>query len=281
MAKKIEKGILETKLSDSIINAIKEKYKSNDILIKNSIERIEMINWFYESIKSRDEDRSIFSEVVLEYIWDNFLLPYEQYKLTKTMDDIIFKVAKEQIVKDGRYFRYVEYKNPPFDIKYLCKDGKPCFPAIIKDLESDKKDIYNNLNVNKDNTGNLYGFLVPMKEVYTFKSNKTPPSVGKEPEKGEACHNITTLSHHLNYIYPLGKVLKEYYNYDYNINEEEMDPKEGKRKFKSAPRYCSLRELLLRFMDNKKVNNLRWFYRPISAFKTQHFTGSKINKKLV
>lgn len=275
MAKKIEKGILESKPSESIINVIKEKYKDNDSLIKITIEKLEMINWFYESVKSKEEDRALFSEIVLEYIWDNFILPMEQYKLIKTSDELIAKVAREQLVKDGRYFRYVEFKTPPFDIKYICKDGKPCFPAIIKDLESDQKDKYNTLKVNKENTGSLYGFLVPMKEILMFKSNKTPPSVGKQPEKGEACDNITTLSHHLNYIYPLGKILKERYNNDYDINEENLDPKEGKRKFRSAPRYCSLRELLLRFMDIKKVNNLRWFYRPISAIKTNHLVLTK------
>uniref|UniRef100_A0A6C0D5X7 Helicase ATP-binding domain-containing protein n=1 Tax=viral metagenome TaxID=1070528 RepID=A0A6C0D5X7_9ZZZZ len=275
MAKKIEKGILESKPSDSVVNAIKEKYKMNDNLIKNSIERLEMIYWFYETIKTKEEDRSLFAEIVLEYIWDNFILPMEQYKLIKTMDELIAKVAREQLVKDKRYFRYVEFKTPPFDIKYICKDGKPCFPAIVKDLETDQKDTYNTLKVNKENTGNFYGFLVPMKEILMFKSNKSPPSVGKEPEKGEACHNITTLAHHLNYMYPLGKVLKERYNYEYDINEEIMDPKDGKRKFKSAPRYCSLRELVLRFMDIKKVNNLRWFYRPISAIKTNHLVVTK------
>ena len=271
MSKKIEKGILEAKNSDSVVNAIREKYKGNTSLIKGTLERLEMINWLYESLKTSDEDRKLFSEVVLEFIWDNFILPLEQYTLVKSMDETIAKVGREQIIKDGRYFRYVELKISPFDIKYICKDGKPCFPAIIKDLEKDQKDIYNTLKANKETTGDLYGFLVPAKEIYTFKSSKKAPSVGKLPEKGETCHNITTLSHHFDHIYPLGKVLKQTYNYDYNINDEFMNNKDGKRKFKSAPRHCSLRELLLRFMDIKKVNNLRWFYRPISAYKTHHF----------
>jgi len=271
MSRKVEKGILEPKISQSAVNIIKEKYKGNNDLIKDSIERIEMINWFYETLKTRDEDRKIFSEVVLEFIWDNFLLPMEQYKLVKTMDETIFRVGREQVVKEGRFFRYVEVKLNPFNIKYICKDGKPCFPAIVNDLEKDQKDIYNTLKANKENTGDLYGFLVPVKETFTFKSSKTAPSVGKEPEKGEACYTITTLAHHLNYMYPLGTTLKEKTGYDYEINDETINPKIGKRKFKSAPRYCSLRELLLRFMDMKKVNNLRWFYRPISAYKTHHF----------
>ena len=279
MSRKIEKGILENKVSDSVVNVIKEKYKGNNDLIKDTIERIEMINWFYETLKSRDEDRTIFSNIVLEFIWDNFLLPLEQYKLVKNMDEIVEKVAKEQLVKGGRYFRYVELKSIPFDIKYICKDGKPCFPAITKDLEKDENDIYNRLKANKENTGNLYGFLVPVKERYTFKSSKTAPSVGKDPEKGEACYTITTLAHHLNYTYPLGKVLKETTGHDYHINDEYMNPKEGKRRFKSAPRYCSLRELLLRFMDTKNINGLRWFYRPVSAYKTHHFAIMPKKKK--
>ena len=258
MAKKIEKGVLEKNTSESVINAIKEKYKPNKSLIDNSLEKIEMINWFYESLKTREDDRLIFSYVVLEYIWDNFLLPMEQYKLVKKMDETIAKVARQQLVKEGRYFRYVEFKTPPFNIKYIDMSGKSAPDPLIKILEKDPKDKYNMFKANRETTGNLYGFLVPSKEAYIFKSNKSPPVAGKLPDKGEACHNITTLLHHLNYMYPLGKVLKEAYSYDYNINDEELNPKEGKRKFRSAPRYCSLRELLLRFMNAKKVNGLTY-----------------------
>lgn len=277
MAKKIEKGVLEKNPSESVINAIKEKYKPNKSLIDNSLEKIEMINWFYESLKTREDDRLIFSYVVLEYIWDNFLLPMEQYKLVKKMDETIAKVARQQLVKEGRYFRYVEFKTPPFNIKYIDMSGKSAPDPLIKILEKDPKDKYNMFKANRETTGNLYGFLVPSKEAYIFKSNKIPPVAGKLPDKGEACHNITTLLHHLNYMYPLGKVLKEAYSYDYNINDEELNPKEGKRKFRSAPRYCSLRELLLRFMNAKKVNGLIWFYRPIVAFKSNHIAN--IEKK--
>jgi hypothetical protein len=112
-----------------------------------------------------------------------------------------------------------------------------------------------------------------------FKSSKTAPSVGKDPEKGEACYTITTLAHHLNYTYPLGKLLKSTTGYDYHINDEYMNPKEGKRRFKSSPRYCSLRELLLRFMDTKNAAGLRWFYRPVSAYKTHHFAIMPKKKK--
>ena len=268
---KIEKGILEEAPSQSIVNILTEKYKGNSDLIKNSIERISMINWFFETLKNRESDRRIFSNVALEFIWDNFLLPMEQYALSKKDDEIIKRVAKEQIVKDGRYFRFVELKKAPFDMRYICKDGKDCFPAIVKDLETDEKDSYNKLKINKENTGNYYGFLVPSKEIYTFKSNKTPPSNGKDPEKGEASCNITNLAHHFSYLYPLGKVLNDVAGYDYNISEAYIDNKSGKRKFKGAVKYCTLRELVLRFMDAKKINNLRWFYRPVSAYKTHHF----------
>ena len=35
--------------------------------------------------------------------------------------------------------------------------------------------------------------------------------------------------------------------------------------------YCALEEFMLRWMDIRRVNRLRWFYRPIAAYKTGHY----------
>ena len=121
--------------------------------------------------------------------------------------------------------------------------------------------------------------MVPVKGSLSLKSNKTAPPVNKAPEGGQECKIITTLAHHLDLLYPLGKILKESIDDDLDINPEIMNPKEGTRRFKNTPRYCSLRELVLRYMDILNINNKRWFYRPISAYKTGHITKVKQSKK--
>jgi hypothetical protein len=57
---------------------------------------------------------------------------------------------------------------------------------------------------------------------------------------------------------------------DFNLNEETIHPDTGKRKIKNANSYCSIKEFILRWMDKKHIMNKRWFYRPISSFKTGH-----------
>jgi hypothetical protein len=39
---------------------------------------------------------------------------------------------------------------------------------------------------------------------------------------------------------------------------------------RNAVRACALKDLLLRWMNAKKVGGKRWFYRPIESFKTKH-----------
>jgi len=68
----------------------------------------------------------------------------------------------------------------------------------------------------------------------------------------------------------LGHILKSAGLNDLDLNKETF---ESKRSFKNVQRYCALRELVLRYMDAKKVKGLRWFYRPIAASKSNHGKG--------
>jgi hypothetical protein len=270
-AKKIETGTLEVSninLPSTIQNIIIEKYKGNKDLIAYNIMRIEMINWFYISIKNNVDDRKLYAYVVLEYIWDNFLTAKEQFNLLKTVPK---KIIEEQYVGD-KYFRFIKLQ-PPYNVEYVSKeDNKRLAPSVVDVLE--ENDLYNNLKANVDTTGKGYGFIVPIKDVLTFKSNKDVARVGDLPEGGQGCKIISTLAPHVEALVNLGRILREHGPSDLDLNKETF----AIRKFSNVQRYCALRELVLRFMDLKKINRLRWFYRPISAYKTKH--GDKVLAKV-
>jgi hypothetical protein len=41
-------------------------------------------------------------------------------------------------------------------------------------------------------------------------------------------------------------------------------------KVENAMRTCTLMELVLRYMDVKRIGEKRWFYRPVAAFYAGH-----------
>ena len=259
-AKKIEAGTLSSELPSSITEVIIEKYKGNKDLITYNIMRIEMVNWLYISIKNSADDRRLYAYVVLEYIWDNFLTSKEQFTLLSIAPK---KVIEEQIVGD-KSFRSVKLQSP-YNIEYLSRaNGQRLAPSEIEYLELN--DTYNDLKTNVDTTGKGYGFMVPIKDVITFKSNKDVARVGDLPEGGQGCKIISTLAPHVEALINLGRIIRESQPTDYDLNKEKF----AIRKFSNVQRYCALRELVLRFMDVKKMKGLRWFYRPISSYKTKH-----------
>jgi len=274
-SKKIETGIIEIDcninfnknsdkiLPDYITELIKNKFKGNEDIITFNLYRVEMILWFYCSIKNNSDYRKLYAKLVLEYIWDNLLTTHEQYALVSSAPD---KVTEEQFLKGDQvsYFRYINLQSPN-NLIYLGKDAKPIAPSVVDFLEKDEPSI----KANTETTGKGYGFIVPIKGILTFKTNSTVAQVGKDPEGGQGCKIISTLKPHAEALMYLGNIMKEVINSDLDLNKQSFESS-SLRYFKNVQRYCALRELVLRFMDAKKVKNLRWFYRPISAYKSNH-----------
>jgi len=268
MAQKIQNGSsLENRLSQSLVDVLTEKYPNK--VVQNIVaESLESIIWLYNSIKDNVENRNILSYVFLDYVWDNLLNTQEQLVLSNKGDEIISKIAEEQFIQNGKYFRYLNYNNP-YDILYYC-GNKICFEAEKRILDKDVKDPYNILpNADVSNVGAYYGYMVPKGKQIVFKTN-VPVSKGSKPVGGSECRGATGIKEHLTSLLTIGKILRENYLSDFGLNEENIGPESGKRKIKNTNSYCSIKEYILRWMDKKKVSNLRWFYRPISSFKTGH-----------
>jgi len=267
MAKKIQVGTLELKLQQSVLDVLTKKFivKSTQA---NAAESLESIIWLYTSMKDNVEYRTILAYVFLDYVWDNLLTTQEQFVLSNKDDEVTANVAEEQLIQGGKYFRFLNYSEP-YDIQYYC-GNKLCFEAEKRILDKDTKDPYNVLpEANVKTLGPMYGFMVPKSKQVTFKTN-IPAQVGAKPKGGNECKINTATKEHLMFLYSIGQILRESHINDFDLNEESIRPDGGPRKIKNVNIYCSLKEYILRWMDRKKVRNLRWFYRPISSYKTGH-----------
>jgi len=268
MAQKIQSGTLENKLQQILIELIKQKYKSNPIKASEILNSFEMVFWLYRGLKDSVDDRKIFAYVFLDYIWDTLLNVQQQLILSSNDDEIIQKVAEEQLIQNGKYYRFLNLSEP-YDIQYYC-GNKLCYEAEKQLLEKDSKDPYNRIPpADKSNVGEVYGFLVPKARHLVFKTN-VPAEVGKKPVGGQECLNTTSRKANIEFLYLLGKILNETIKTDLNLNPENIDPEKGRHKLKNPNEYCTIREFVLRMMDEKKILGKRWFYRPISAYKTNH-----------
>ena len=267
MAEKIQNGTLENRLQQPVLDTLTKKY-TNKSLQNTYAESLEAIIWMYTSVKDNVEFRKILSYVFLDFVWDTMLNTQEQLMLVNKSDEVIEKVAEEQLIQNGKYFRYLNY-NDPYDIVYYC-GNKICFEAEKNILDKDKRDPYNTLlEADSTNVGPYYGFMVPKQKNVIFKTN-IPANVGSKPKGGSECRGASGIKEHLTSLYLLGKILRENHILDFNLNEETIHPDTGKRKIKNANSYCSIKEYILRWMDKKRIMNKRWFYRPISSFKTGH-----------
>jgi hypothetical protein len=213
-------------------------------------------------------------------MWDYCLTFIEQIELSKNKDDMVIqKVAAEHLLKNN-VFRFVS-SNPPFNMMYWC-GNKMCDQIIVDMMEKDTTEQYSALKANIETTASYYGFLVPKNSsIFTLKLvgiHSRVAEVNSVPPSGAECKGIQTTAPKLTLLYTLAEYLKDAGLPDFDLNESVLE-KTADRIPKNTNAYCALIEFMLRWMDTKKVKNRRWFYRPISAYKTKHYTrGAKIKK---
>ncbi len=299
----IRDGTADVRVPEELYDAMEARYKSDDEEIAKAKQQLETILWIYERIRANPNSCKAFASAVLFYIWDEMLKVSEQMKLVATPDSIIAEVANEQVIKKGTTtaFRYVDVVKG--GLKYMCGDSD-CGAAVIGILEKDPSDPLNVLKADITNTAPIYGFMVPKKGELIFKTSEKPAQVGAIPEKGGECGNISTVSFHVSMLVRLGAQMvargevevsltstkdgegvetgtltelrpqwlvkhlttlktKSQLNEYFSQNPWQKHPR-------NSVRACALKDLLLRFLDAKKVGGKRWFYRPVASLKTRH-----------
>ena len=279
---KIEQGSAELKLPSNLKTTIENKFSTNVNIKTEILEKLDMIIWLYRSrsLSENEEYRRILSYVALEFMWDYCLTFNEQIELSKEKDDLVIqKVAEEHLLKNN-VFRFVS-SNPPFNMMYWC-GNKMCDQIIVDMMEKDTTENYSALKANVETTGPYYGFLVPKNSsIFTFKLvgiNSRVAEVNSVPPTGAECKGVQTTAPKLEVLYKLAEYLKDVGLPDFDLNRTVLENTK-ERVPKNTNAYCALIEFMLRWMDIKKVKNRRWFYRPISAYKSKHYARrAKIKK---
>jgi hypothetical protein len=123
-----------------------------------------------------------------------------------------------------------------------------------------------NTQLNPITTGIIYGFLTYKKNAFVFKTN-SPPEPGVKLGPGKECENDTNTSTHKKKIYEIMTYLEPVLKTNMGFAENQQTL--GKQ-IVNPSQTCTLMELLLRFMDEIKVDGKRWFFRFIESFVLGH-----------
>ncbi len=228
---------------------------------------LEMVDWFHESyIRSSNKNSDAFQKSILQYFWDKWLTLAEQKYLVYSsgldvkdcIQDYEYQLGKVNII------RFVNPKNG--EIEYLCEGGEPCRSAYIDALLEDREEPIRRLRVNNKLTGSIYGFLVPKKGEFTFKSAEPPSEGGKIP-RGKECGNVSTMTGHYKNLYEVGEILKNAGMTDFELRSEVV---QIKRKIRNSIRACTLLEIITRYIDLCGIGSKKWFYRPLESLYVGH-----------
>jgi hypothetical protein len=314
----IQAGTGELDIPVAVSECIEKRYTGDKY--KREYNVLSMISWMYENIKNSttysDENQTFYlktlAQVFVEIIWDESLSVSEQEAILKTSEKPLNEFVKgasiEQRVSKGstEAFRFVNIENGA--IEYKCGEAK-CSDAVARVFEKDSADPYNNLQVNRNTTGYIYGFIIPkIKESkFVLKTSDRPVDPGQALEKGKECENISTIADHKEQLRQIREMIGKlgyppFLLVDEVLNEKEERRKakvekgkkkktkeemtaaqreilkikdklvENFRKFQNVIKACSLKNIILRMVDKMEVarSGKRYFYRPISTIKTKH-----------
>ena len=270
-AKNISEGKAEAEAPGDVVEGVSRLRESAGIE-KGQEERLEMVARVYENISGSVETRGIYAGIVLEYMWDEFIPVATKKELfMENYDSAVLRaVAAESYWEmDGNtYIRLVNSRENTME--YLCLAGAagelkaaPCSKAVVEVLEREKaQDPLLKKPIDVRYAGFEYGFMNynPKKKQIVFKKNKPPMPAGKLT-RGSECSINSGTTYELKMIERLGGILKE--KGKDTLGLENISEK--RKHFTNSVRVCTVNDLLLRYMDKLKINNKRWFYRPVES----------------
>ena len=228
---------------------------------------LEMIQLFYESFDVYHHPAA-FRTAVLSYLWDEWLTFEEQRDLVDSHVAYADEFTRENRIAYGSetYFRFMNPKTQKMDI--ICEGGKPCDMIILSEMDRYvAQDPIRTVRVSRETTGPIYGFMVPKKDgTMMFKTNH-PPASGSKVERGKQCMNESNKLKRLAYLIQIGHILKTAHGTECHLDEETLMKSKN---IKNSIRPCTLMNLFLRFLDAERVNQKRWFFRPVESYYTGH-----------
>ena len=261
-----------------VLDPLLLKIAGNDTDRRDNIKiRITKLQWWARSIASAisAEPTGIadLKKIARQFIWDSFLKPDEQHYLyTMEVPYLEEAIDPEQMVTAGagpaaiKAFRYLDpISHEPI---YLCEAGV-CAPSVLNIFKASAKDTVIRAVADETTASEIYGTLVPWERSYIFKTHNPKPK-GKDPSGGAACAIVSTVSGHKKKLIEIGDILARHSEgKHFDLTDEQF---KGGRKLQGAPSFCALMEIVLRWMDARRVRygGLRFFYRPLSAYYSKH-----------
>ena len=117
--------------------------------------------------------------------------------------------------------------------------------------------------INTVTTGYNYGFILFNPKVNHLVFKKGKPSEDGTLPRGSECSKNSTTRFEIQELLRYGSALATAQLNTLGLTQEEM-AKPG-RAVTNSVRVCTLVDLALRMIDVMKLNNKRWFYRPLEA----------------
>jgi len=273
-------GNADTKeVPEELVEEVSKLQSSAGSLLNSQKERLQMILLLYKTIPERV--RNDFADVVLEYIWDEYLTFATKKHLlsTKWTDPDIEKVSANETdarweLEGNLYLRLLKdvTENPKGKSRgehpatyYISIEGGVAVPsskAVIDELEknsaTDPLLRSPNQKINTKYTGFEYGFLVYnlKKRRFIFKTNE-PPAPGKKISRGKECSNDSaSVSYQISLFKRFAENLQKKGYPDFGLDKLEI---------KNSVRVCTVGDIILRYMNKVKLDGKRWFYRALEA----------------
>jgi hypothetical protein len=254
-------------LPESLVSEVSNLRESSGIL-KSQVERLDMILWLYETIKTKPDALEVFGNCVLDFFWDEFITHGTKKELIslRPKDPLLVSVAKDMyLVLEGKtYIRFLGIDNK---IEYICvgDDGStaPCSRAVAEVLQREVVDdpiLKKPLDVRT--TGYEYGFILynPKKMKFIYKKG-SPPMIKGKIGRGSECSINSKIAYEIKLLERFGDSLRAAGKPDFDLSADGL----ARRRIQNAVRICTVCDLVQRFMDKMRVQGKRWFYRPLEA----------------
>jgi hypothetical protein len=247
------------------------KLRETGGIMKAQKERLEMIMWLYNSVKGDELVRGYLADIVLEYMWDEYITTGTKRELLMNnwSDPLMRSVTSESFwdMDSNLYLRLLN--STTNKIEYICVDAtgkaEPCKKSVVEVLERETgQDPLLTKPIDIRYTGFEYGFIIfnAKKKRLVFKKG-TPPNPKGKVTRGSECSINSATTQELQLLDKFGERLRKYGKNDMGLNEVEMSKVD--RRIQNSVRVCTVSDLILRYMDKIKIEGKRWFYRPIEA----------------
>lgn len=260
-------GTAGDELPDDLVAQVNRLRETAGVIVSQK-ERLSMILWMYGFIKDDLAVRTLFADIALQYIWDEFITSTTKRDLLgiASVDAEVRAVAADCFWEfEGQtYIRHVNsYTN---DIEFICVDAggraSPCPAAVVEVLKREKEhDPLLKRPIDVRYTGYEYGFVIynPKKKKLVFKKN-VPPAPRKPITRGSECAVSSATGNEIKLLKKLGETLRAAGKNDLGLREDM-----NRQPIANSVRVCTVIDLTLRMMDAMKIQGKRWFYRALEA----------------